>query len=90
MKTKKMKIRRKVVTQADPLILENIEDIEIPDLWQLAMALGNGYDNTGICDRYRRAERSDVLKVWHIAHHLKNHILELENDEQRLKLGKGI
>jgi len=90
MKRKKIKIRRKVVTHADPLILENIEDIEIPDLWQLAMALGDGYDNTGMCDKYRRAERDDVLKVWHLAHHLKTHILELENDEQRLELGKEI
>lgn len=47
----------------------SIEEIEIPDLWHIAMAMKKGKIWLGM---ERDAEW--VLKTWHFAHDLKRHI----------------
>jgi len=43
-------------------------EIEIPDLWHLAMNL--------LEEAHNKAASDAVLKCWHAAHHMKTHIVE--------------
>lgn len=50
-----------VITQKDPEIKTDINAIQIPDLWHIAMKLTD-------------ASREKVLEVWHLCHSLRDHI----------------
>jgi len=53
------------------------KDIEIKDLWHIAMAIKNGD-----CQHWNSKDREEIfekiLDVWNIAHHLKDHIIDRE------------
>ena len=54
-------MKTKVKIQENPIILKNIDDITIPDLWHIAMALP-------------KPDQDKVLEVWHLCHSLVKHI----------------
>lgn len=49
----------------------DINHIRIPDLWHIAMAVG---DNP--C--FTKLHQDEILECWHLAHDLKRHIAEQE------------
>jgi len=53
--------------------IEFIADIDVPDLWHIAMAVKDG---TPIPKEKREMLSNMILDTWHIAHDLKRHIEE--------------
>ena len=53
------------------------KDLEIHDLWYLCMAIKNGD-----CQSWNQEEREkfseEILDVWSLAHHPKDHIIDRE------------
>lgn len=53
------------------------KDIEIKDLWHLAMAIRKG-EFTVWSEKQREEFSDDILDIWALAHHLKDHIIDKE------------
>ena len=51
-----------IIIQKHPKIKKNINDIQIPDLWHIAMNVES------------KEKREKILEVWHLCHSLKDHI----------------
>lgn len=63
-----------VTTQKNPEIMTQASNIEIPDLWALSEQIANGanFDDTETAKLASEA----ILKTWHLAHSLKQHIVK--------------
>ncbi len=59
-----------VITERGTGQTTRAEDINIPDLWHIAMAQKNP------------AAKQAIIDTWHIAHAMKRHIIEGGADEQ--------
>ena len=55
----------KIIIQQNPKIEKDIDEINIPDLWHIAMAQENKQDQEAI------------LACWHLCHNLRNALLDI-------------
>jgi len=65
-----------VITQKDPEIMQDVETIQIPDLWHVAMALLDGRDFSSNSKEYNAVLSNAILEVWYLTHNLRQHIID--------------
>ena len=65
-----------VITQKDPEIMQDVETIQIPDLWHVAMSILDGRDFSSNSKEYNAVLSNAILEVWYLTHNLRQHIID--------------
>jgi hypothetical protein len=53
--------------------IQRVDEIEIPDLWHLAMAMQNKIEGAGRL-KLENGDVDEILETWHLCHDLLKHI----------------
>ena len=64
----------KVQVKANPVVKKEVENIDVPDLWHVAMAIREGRDFSTQGKDINISLSEMILETWHLAHSLKAHI----------------